>query len=617
MFVASSPSDLARAFAAAVEAAPDAVALVEGDEVHSYARLSGQVGALAALVREHVRQPGGTRIGLHLPHGIPAAAGQLAVAAVGACSVPLDPDYPAARLALMTEIAELDLVLTTDLTSGQARQVTVPPPAELPQQAWDPPVPDPDRAAYLLFTSGSTGRPKAVVHTHRSVLAGIRNHIAGLRIAPGDRLSLVTSFSYDMAVSDLYGALLSGAAVVPLDLRRLGVAAVAAGVRDQGVTVFHSTPTVFRLLIDEAGGVRDGAAAVRTVLLGGEPATWDDVRRARTTFGPRCEVVNGFGFTEASFVTHHHIPGDAPLGTEPTLPIGRPLPGVDLRVENADESGLGQLAVAGPMVARGYWNDPAETAARFAHGLLTYRSGDRIRRRGDGVLHHHGRTDRQVKVRGVRVELDEVQHELERLPAVARAVVIQTAPGAELEAHAQLSTGQRCSVAELRAALAAVLPDAFVPGRWYLHAALPLTESGKVDVRALPQAVVAQTGSTEKTRTVTPAQRRVLQAWTHEIGDPGGLDVGFFDAGGSSLDLLRVHRALTGPGPGPTPADLMGAGTVRAMASLLTGHAGAGPAGTSQPPGDATRAAREALQERRRRRRRTRAGEDGPAREPA
>lgn len=470
----------------------------------------------------------------------------------------------------MTRIAELDAVVTSpeDGTDWGVPRLAVaePHPSRLPElsaRLGRAPA-DPERPAYILFTSGSTGRPKGVLHTHRSMLHGIANHVRNMKITPRDRLTVLTSFSFDMAVSDLYAALLSGATAVPLDVRTLGVPALAAGLQESGATVFHATPTVFRLLVAQNQPIR----TIRLALLGGEPVHGEDVVAARRTFAPDCVFVNGYGFTEASFVVQQQVRPKDPVDQAAVLPIGRALSGYEVDIEDVDEGGAGDLVVRSAVLARGYVGDPEQTRARFSSDLSTYRPGDRVRRLPDGRLAFAGRADGQVKVHGVRVELAEIQVVLERQPDVARAVVLADHEGGtRVIAHVQAAPGATLTEVDLRGRLRRLLPDAMIPSRCHVTDALPLTPSGKVDARRL----ATRPDAGPITRAENAAEQMVLDAWIAAVGaDPGGLDVPFFDAGGGSLALARLHQSLRAQvSRTPSLPQLLGAGTVREMARLL------------------------------------------------
>lgn len=571
---------LAAAFAAVAQEHADRPAVVTAERELSYAELATAAGAVAARLADLPTVATATpampglnealppRVGLLLDHGAEMVAAILGGLAAGWCYVPLDPTYPPERLRAMATQAELSVILTHSWHRPLAATVAAALPDQVPLVEVDtlPPrqlqvqdVP-PGQPAYVLFTSGSTGRPKGVTHSHRSVLHGITNHVNNLRITPADRTSLVTPFSYDMSISDLYGAVLTGAAVVPVDLRRHGLAYLAQAVVERRVTLYHSTPTVFRYLVDylvSAGGPEHRVPAVRVVLLGGEPATRQDLTLARRHFAPDCRFVNGYGATEATFTIQLHLPADVdppgpaeqvlPIGTpltgyQPVLldPSGRPLPDTD--------SGPAELGIRSDYLALGYWGDPEQTRARFGADGTLYRTGDIVQRLPDGSFAYAGRGDRQVKVNGHRVELAEIEAHVAALPQVARAVAVAR-PGAggttQVHVYAQpsRSVGSALEPEWLRQQLAERLPDQLLPHRVIVLPELPLTVSGKVDVNALPSAPApAVTGPAP----IGATETLVAQAWCEVLDLPAvGRQVSFFDAGGTSLTLARLQYRLT------------------------------------------------------------------------
>lgn len=525
----------------------DRPAVVTPDGTVTYRELAAQAAGIATALYEAGAGPG-TRVVLLLDHGRDTIAAILGVLWTGAAHVPLDPAYPVERLARMLGHAEASVVVTTDIHSGLLGKLgTVPPVVDLGRVA--PAEPPPSKAtagspAYVLYTSGSTGLPKGVVQTHENVLFQVRNHTNNLRVVPDDRVSLLSSFSFDMAVTDLFSALLNGAAVVPLDLRGGALAGLAATIAELGVTVYHSTPTVYRHLL---GGLTDGQTLgrVRAVLLGGEPVTGEDVERSRPHLRADAVLINGYGATEVSFAAQHHLPL-ASTGT-PTgvVPIGHPLQGIEivlLAPDGRPAALYGEIGIRSRYVSVGYWRDPELNARRFrveADGTRTYLTGDLGRRLPDGTLTYLGRGDRQVKIRGYRVELGELEAALHTDPSVGQAVAV--ARGTELIAYVE---GERADPAALRARLAERLPHFMVPRTIIAMAALPLTPTGKVDVRALPAPDVVRPRSAPPEG---PVESAIAEAWCHVLGVPAvGRDDNFFEVGGTSLLLARVQERLGG-----------------------------------------------------------------------
>ncbi|MGW4502264.1 amino acid adenylation domain-containing protein [Micromonospora sp. NPDC004336] len=511
----------------------------------SYAALARAAGGhAAALTSAGCRA--GDRVALLTGHGSATIAAILGTLAAGCAYVPLDPGFPERRLGHMLAAAEVGVVLCRAEHVELARRLTADRPAvrvltvdDVPAAPLRPVPVDPDAPAYVLFTSGSTGVPKAVAQTHRNLLHVVDNQIATLRIGADDRLSLLASFSFDAAIPDLYPALLAGAAVVPVELRRHGLAHAVEQLARHGVTVYHSTPTVYRFLLDTPGPRLD---RVRVVLLGGEQATHADAVRGRDRFAPDCVLVNGYGATEMTFAARYALPlADAdPAATGP-LPIGTALPGYELRLaaDGTGADGTGEIVVRSRHLAPGYLGQDSDRFSTDPDGVPTYRTGDLGTRLPGGELVCLGRLDRQVKVRGFRVELTEIEAALADQPGVAGVRAV--ARDGELLAYARRAGGEP-DPAALRDALAARLPEYALPRAVVVVDEFPLTVTGKIDERALPdpaRAVPAGQGPT------TPTERIVHDIWCEVLGrDAVGRADSFFDVGGQSLLLGRVQQRL-------------------------------------------------------------------------
>ncbi|MGP3919558.1 non-ribosomal peptide synthetase [Nonomuraea sp. 10N515B] len=560
---------IAARFWAVVAEHPGRTAVLGDDGALTYAELAQEVRAVAAAVQ------GATRVGLLLGHGPRMLAGILGTLTAGATYVPLDPGYPHVRLARMAELAEPDLLLALpehkDLLpgAGDIVDVTSLPPA----LEFQPVAVDPDSPAYILFTSGSTGRPKGVVQTHRGVMFQIRTHTANLRIQPSDRLSVVSSFSYDMAVTDSFSALLNGAAVVPVDLREHGLAHLAEVLSERGVTIYHSTPTVYRYLLDSLSP-QDVLAGVRVVLLGGEEVVHDDLDRFRRHFTDDCVFVNGYGATEISFAVQNHLTSadlaaGRGIGTA-VVPIGFPLDGAEIVLDgryaepsqvpgdSKDSSrglsrGLegseeGEIVIRSAFLAS-YLGASERDQARFGRdpdGTRCYRTGDLGRRLPDGRIAYLGRLDRQLKIRGHRVELGEVEAALAELPGVSRSAVTTREIHGERRIVAYV-LGDAIDTTALRRGLELVLPDFMLPSAFVEVDSLPLTPTGKVDTDALPAPPSHQTPA-EGPRLagpIAPLAEHVTAAWQAALGVQAlDWDQSFFDAGGHSLLMAKIQHHL-------------------------------------------------------------------------
>ncbi|MFC5287299.1 beta-ketoacyl synthase N-terminal-like domain-containing protein [Actinokineospora guangxiensis] len=543
---------------------PDAVAIGGADPM-TYAQLAARVGGIARALTGIAP---GDRIGIALPHGPRAIAGVLGALAAGAAYVPLDPAFPARRRAEMAATAGLSAVLTDASTALPGIRID-----DLPDSPLTPA--EPGEAAYVLFTSGSTGVPKAVAQTHDNLRHVVDNQIATLGIRPGDSLSLLASLSFDAAIPDLFPALLTGATVVPIDVRAVGVADTARLLAEHEVTVYHSTPTLYRYLLDT--GVR--LPAVRTVLLGGEQAAWSDLRRGIAVFGEDCLFVNGYGATEVTFAAQFRVPAADLPDTDGPVPIGFPLPGFDVRLAPD-----GELVVTGQNLLGGYLSGPGDRFGVDPDGTPTYRTGDLGRRDPDGSLVCLGRLDRQLKVRGHRVEPAEVEAALTAASGARSRVIVRDE---RLLGYVESTDADPAAV---RSAIAEVLPPHCVPQSVVAVAAFPLTVTGKVDERALPEPATAAPG-----RPMSDTERVVHDAWCAVLGVASvDLDVAFFDAGGHSLTLGALRSRLAADTGGDIPiARLFQHSTVAAQARYLDAVTRPADRGVTDPTGDTSNEAQD------------------------
>ncbi|MFF5204863.1 amino acid adenylation domain-containing protein [Streptosporangium sp. NPDC000396] len=559
----------------------DRFAVYTDDSSVTYAELALAAGGIQELVTAAGGRAG-ARVGLLTGHNVSIIAAVMGTLFSGCVYVPLDPSYPVPRLAYMLDDADVAVLVTTRRHETLARTLLGDRSCELVfVEDATPTTPvaagsiEPDNLAYLRYTSGSTGVPKGVAQSHRNLMHCVGNQIESLSITSEDRLSLLASVSFDASIPDIYPALLTGAAVVPIDVRSLGPGELVRRLADLGVTVYHSTPTLYRYVLDALGP--DGRLpSVRTVLLGGERVTRSDVVAGRGRFADACRFVNGYGATEATFVAHYKTSFDEP-DAGPLVPIGRALPGYEVVLLNAG-AGEGEIAIRSPHLALGYWRDPERTAERFTtdgDGRRVYRTGDLGRELPDGTLVCLGRLDRQIKVRGFRVEPAEVEAHLTSQPGVARAVV--TLAGDRLVAHVQPSGEAVLDPAAMRRTAAETLPDYLVPAAIVVLDVMPLTPTGKVDVRALPAPGPSRAGE----RPVTPAEITVHDAWCDVLGvDQIGVTEPFFDAGGHSLLLGRLQQRLADAFGTPVPMmTLFEHTTVRAQARALSAPAGTGSLG--------------------------------------
>ncbi|MFH9810492.1 non-ribosomal peptide synthase/polyketide synthase [Streptomyces olivaceus] len=562
-------------FEAQARSTPEAPAVVFEDTVLTYRELNRRANRLAhALI---ARGAGPERIvALRLPRSAELPVAVLAVLKTGAAYLPVDPDYPAARIAYMLDDARPAVVL------DDPRAVA--PDGELPEH--DPAVAvDARHPAYVIYTSGSTGRPKAVVMPTAGLLNLLAWHHGSVGGGPGTRTAQFTATSFDVSVQETLSALLYGKTlVVPTEEQRRSAELFARWLERHRVEELFAPNLVVEALAEAAEEAGLALPELRLIAQAGEAMRLGAVVPGFRDRRPGRELHNHYGPAETHVITAYPLPAgpaDCPL----PVPIGRPITNcrayvLDAALQPVAPGVLGELYLAGAGLARGYLNRPGLTAERFVAdphgpaGALMYRTGDLARRRPDGELEFAGRADHQVKVRGFRVEPGEIEAELATHPAVARVAVL--ARQDRLVAYAVPLAGTGVTVAELAAYLRDRLPDHLVPSAFVLLDGLPLTPNGKLDRAALPAPEPAAAVATRLPR--TPQEQILCELFAEVLGVAGvGADDGFFELGGHSLLATRLVsrvRATLGvelelrtlfrtPTPAGLAAGLHGAGTAR------------------------------------------------------
>ena len=549
---------------------PAKVAIRSGQHEWTYTQLNAEADRVAEAVANHQADDCEGLVALLLDHDAPMVAAILGVQKAGSGYVPLDPHFPAGRLCSILENAGVRLLVTTDrhlsiakaiagsrvqvLNIGRLRAEALRTDGSKGRRTGSR---SPDGVAYVLYTSGSTGRPKGVVQNHRNVLHFIRNYTNNLRINETDRLSLISSYGVDAAVMDMFGALLNGATLFPFDLREEGFVGLREQLNRHKITIYHSTPTIFRHFIGTLPP-HDILETIRLVVLGGEEVTSDDVQAYREHFGPNCVPVNGLGLTESTVTLQNFIDMGTPLERR-SVPVGYPVEDTEIWLLNRfGEPGqiYGEIGIRSAHVALGYLNEAELTRAAFLPDpdggeRRVYRTGDMGRLLPDGALAFAGRRDLQVKIRGFRVEIGEIQATLLQCAMVKDAVVVAQ-DGAEGDKRliAYVVTDQRSrSTSALREFVAERLPEYMVPEAFVLLDTIPLTPSGKLDRRSLLARNERSTPLSLVTRTfVAPAtdtEKRLAQIMTGliEVQQIGTHD-NLFDLGVHSLIAVRLFAAI-------------------------------------------------------------------------
>lgn len=505
---------------------------------------------------------------LLLEHGATMVAAILGVLKAGRICVCLDTSFPEARAAAIMEDSQAGIVVTDSanhpladrLCHGIAAVVVVDQ-ENLPRSDTNPSLPlAPDLFSTIVYTSGSTGQPKGVIQTHGNALRHVRAWTNGLGIRSGDRIALLASPSVGQGMNTVLAALLNGASLHPFDLKKKGLASLGAWLAQEGITVLITTPTVLRHL---AALLVQGppCPALRLVILAGETLKWSDVAATRKVFPPECVFANTLSGTETGNVTQFIIAPTDPIG-EGNVPVGRVVEEMEVRLLNENGTAvaagvIGEITVVSRYLSPGYWRNHEQTEISFgilpSGGLRFYRSGDLGKISADGCLEHLGRKDTQVKIRGHRVELEEVEETLRKLPGIQEvAVLAQPDVHGENCLVAYLTKGDEGvpHVAELRRDLGKILPLHMVPSQWVFVDVFPLTPMGKLDRRLLPTLCRDQASQPDETGHVEPedeAERQIAAVWSTVLRvDRVGRDDNFFELGGDSLRAAAIAAKLHG-----------------------------------------------------------------------
>ncbi|MFJ5673676.1 amino acid adenylation domain-containing protein [Streptomyces sp. NPDC093097] len=541
-------------FAAQVARTPEAEAVVFEDTVVSYRELDERANRLARLLIG--RGVGPERlVALAMPRSADMVVAAVAIHKAGGAYLPIDPDYPADRIAYMLDDADPTCIITTsgvDLPATSHPRVLLDGTEATTGDLPTGPVQDGERMAplelhhpaYVIYTSGSTGRPKGVIVTHTGIASLAEAHTRHLDVQPGSCILQFASLSFDAATWELIMALTHGATLVMAPPARLAMGEpLTKLLTEQRVTHATLPPAVLGVL--PAGGLPEGM----TLVVAGEACPPEQV--GRWSVGRR--MINAYGPTEATVCATM----SEPLAGAVTPPMGDPIANAQVYVLDAALRPVapgvpGELYTTGPGLARGYLNRPDLTAERFianpygAPGSRLYRTGDLVRWAADGSLEYLGRTDNQVKIRGHRIELGEIEAVLTAAPQIVRAMVLmrQDRPGdQQIVAYVEAQTGASGAaqlVEELHARCTERLPGFMVPSAIVPVEDWPLTPNGKVDRKALP-APDQPTGSADGRAPRTPQEEKLCAIFAELLGVTGvTIDDSFFRLGGHSLLVTRL-----------------------------------------------------------------------------
>ncbi|NDZ79516.1 amino acid adenylation domain-containing protein, partial [Streptomyces sp. SID10853] len=584
---------------------PEREALVAGGRRLTYRQTDALANRLAHRLRELGVGPERT-VGIHLPRSAEMVVGLLAVQKAGGAFVPLEPSWPAQRIATIVGNARPAAVLTTaDAANDLPATVRT---LELdldgdwftgcPEHSPDVPV-DPENLAYVIYTSGSTGTPKGAMIRHRAISNRLPWQIGLLGLTPDDPVLHKAPLTFDISVNEIFLPLAAGATLVVADAGREGdVAHLLELIGRERIAFVYLVSSILDIMLGRED-IAQAGASLKHVWCGGEVLTPELFRRFRERLGD-ATMYHGYGPAETTIgVTCQVYRGDAEQG----ITIGRPNPNTAVYVldpaMNPVPVGVpGELYLGGVPLGRGYLGDPRRTAAAFVPdpfsgepGARLYRSGDLARFRADGNIEFLGRVDNQVKIRGVRVELEEIESVLGRHPSVRQAVVLVRHGGPGGDQLAAWCTPDLehppADGDELLDWLRTALPEYMVPRNCRVVSAFPLMTSGKVDRKALAasedEATDGRAATAPYTEPANDTERLVAKVWAQALGLPRvGAHDNFFDLGGHSLLLARVQTALRARLGWDVPVlDLFTRPTVSALAGYLDDRDGLAPPSAS------------------------------------
>ena len=483
----------------------------------------------------------------------------LAALKAGKTYAPLDYTLPRAKAREILQHIQPSIVVTDSDNLSLARDWAEDPAKVLNSDALDvafsdenPGLPvSPDDPAYINYTSGSTGEPKGVVWSHRNELYSTMQRINALHISPDDRISLLRSSNVG-ATRDMFLALLSGAALLPLELKEEGMAGLGRWLIEEAVTVYSCVATVFRHSVENLTG-SERFPKIRLIHIGGEPLAKSDVELYKKYFSDECLFVSRFGMSETPTVSYYFVSKQTEI-REDRVPVGYPLEGNQVMLLDGKSMGVncvGEIAVKSRYLALGYWRQPELTGSKFlpdpdgGGGARIYHTGDLGYMLPDGCLVHVGRKDFQIKVRGHRVELSEVEMALLQFDGVKQAAVVageDAGNGRRLAAYVVPQAGRVLATGELRAFLKEKLPSYMLPSSFVILESLPLTASGKVDRRALPAADRSRHQlDTPYSAPATAVEKVLVKLWTEVLGIAEvGIHDEFPQLGGDSLLSARI-----------------------------------------------------------------------------
>jgi len=559
-------SSIPKRFEEEVENFPTRLAIKTQSQELTYEELNKIANSIARVICAKGSK-GPETVALYFEPGVKMIAAILAVLKSGKIWVPLDTTHPGDRISYILQDSQAKLILCENKNLFSTKESIENEHDLINLDEIDYAINNdnldisvqPNDVAHIIYTSGSTGQSKGVVHNHRLILHNIKGHTNSFRIGPDDRISLFSSLSHIAGISDMFRALLNGAALLPFNLRMEGFGYLATWLIEEKITIYHSVPSVFRQLINTLNR-GEAFPDLRIIHLGGEEVLRHDVVSYQKHFSSDCMLVVILGATEAPTFRQNFITKDTHL-VEDSVPVGQPV--LDKEILLLDRHGrqiktnqVGEIAVRSHYLASGYWNKPELTSKVFVPDFAggnkrIYRTGDLGQLLPDGTLIYFGRQDNQVKIGGQRIEIAEIENVLLEHSLLKICAVILVGNIEEeryLAAYLEPINRQKPNVTELQNYLRQKLPSYMIPSKFIFLKSMPFLPNGKIDRLALPTPDRLRPELvTDYVAPKSDIERSIADIWQEILKiDKIGINDDFFELGGHSLLatqlLSRIHK---------------------------------------------------------------------------
>ena len=539
---------------------PDRPAVITAGEALTYNDLNRIANRIAHAILERCGK-GQQPVTIIVANDTTAIAGILGILKAGKICVPVDAGLPATRAKSIIIDSHASAIVTGSKNVPMAQALGSGTHEIINLNDVRPDMPDhnpsvsiaPTDVAHIIYTSGSTSEPKGVIDIHRNVLHHVMVVTNSSRYCMGDRMTLLRAPSSTGGLANVYSALLNGACLFPFDVQNKGVAQLASWLIAQDISVYHSSATVFRHFVQTLENNGE-FPHLRLIRLGSEQVTKNEFQRFQERFSPECILVNALSCTEAITFCQNFLNRNSIVVGE-VVPVGYAVPDMEVLLlddarEVVESGEAGEIAIRSEFLSPGYWRNPELTRKVFLqrvgdHGHRVYLTGDMGRMNADGGLEHIGRKDFQIKVRGHRVNSDEIEIMLLTVPCIKEVAVVarqSIAGDRRLIAYLVFKSKLSATVSQLRDSLSEKLPMYMIPSTFVVLDALPLTSNGKIDRRALPEPPVSRPELDIPfvvPRTII--EETISRIWSEVLEvDRCGVDDNFFDLGGDSLLAGRI-----------------------------------------------------------------------------